>query len=219
MRGYNENPLTIPAMLTRTPALMHLLLIVLLLAQSTAASVVAPINGQHAAVISLRSAVESSVNIHQSKNGLNTEEFRKFGSMISDISEDDVESPKSAPRPNLKSALKLSVAKVEMNTFTGPKVEFHWKPEKQGAKKVTMCGSWTGWKDHYNLTLNADTGRYEALVDEIPEGEHQFKVPNRIFAFPSCRSSLIVYSSLLTIAGSATTRTRFQTTRTATPTT
>ena len=186
-----SHPLTNFAMRSEYPAamgvspsdtLLQLSLLALFTAQSCAASVIAPINGQHA-TMSLRPLnVESSIDIQHSKKGLNTEEFRKFGSMISDISEDEGESPKSVAPANLKITPKLSVARIEMNTFVGPKVEFHWKPDKKGAKKVTMCGSWTGWKDHYTLTLNADTGLYETLVDKIPEGEHQFKVSCSISA-------------------------------------
>jgi hypothetical protein len=164
--------------------LLQLSLLALFTAQSFAASVVAPLNGQHAAAMTLRPAAlngEPSLEIPiQSKKGLNSEEFRKFGSMISDISEDEGESPKCASPANLKDSPKLSVARIEMNTFVGPKVEFHWKPKKQGAKKVTMCGSWTEWKDHYTLAFNADSGLYETLVDNIPDGDHQFKVSSRI---------------------------------------
>ena len=115
---------------------------------------------------------------HAKDIGLSADELQKFGCILSEISEDDNNSPKSTLE--VKSVAKVTTPHkqaVEVNTFIGPNVEFHWKPQKD-AKKVTMCGSWTGWKDHYNLSRNLQSGLYEVVVADIPNGDHQFKVKN-----------------------------------------
>ncbi len=92
-------------------------------------------------------------------------------------------SPTVVNSPQLRSATYKSdqgsqgnTSDVDVNVFKGPSVEFTWKPTKQGYRKVTMCGSWTGWKEHYVLEKCIDSDALKVVVNDIPSGFHQFKV-------------------------------------------
>ena len=165
----------------------QLLLLLGILSNSFAATVVSANNVQHAS-LQLRSPMEKS------NAGFSSHEMRSYGNMISEISDEECDAPKNVlASTQVKPLNKISTSEADMNTFTGPRVNFYWKPEKEGAKKVTMCGSWTGWKEHYNLSRNLQTGIYEAVVDNIPIGEHQFKVCNcLILTVPAAKDSQVL---------------------------
>jgi hypothetical protein len=158
----------------RTFAVPQLVAFLLLDASCAYGSTVLSANNMHHTSVLLRSSMECS----KSSAGLTNDEIRSFGSLISDISEEDCDVPKTELSQIQAKPMKEGKPVVEMNTFTGPKVNFYWKPKagKEGAKRVTVCGSWSGWQDHYNLSLNMDTGLYEVQLEDIPNGEHQFKV-------------------------------------------
>ena len=100
---------------------------------------------------------------------------------ISDFSEDETPrcsihySGSSGNRDPMKCKSRPSPDVVD-----GRNVEFMYASRGELCKKVVLCGSWSGWKQHYNLTSDGKSETWRVTVPSIPEGVQHFKVPTAL---------------------------------------
>ena len=113
------------------------------------------------------STIESPLSLRGSKkNGKET--------VTSEFSDED-EYAYSAHSSAKKTVSKFNTG-FQMKKVSG-KIEFFYDP--QGVtpiKTVQLCGSWSGWKQRQDLTLDASREQWRGDFDNIPHGLHHFKV-------------------------------------------
>ena len=95
--------------------------------------------------------------------------------LASDVSDEEDPGPQGA---DADSAV---AEEADIAPVAGPDVElaFSAAPDSPPFRYVTLCGSWSGWSQHCNLTASAAdaaAGRVRVLVRGVPPGLHHFKV-------------------------------------------
>ncbi len=64
----------------------------------------------------------------------------------------------------------------EIRTIPGPDIEFTFPADGLVSDNVTLCGSWSNWAEHWNLTRDGVGSDLRVMVRGIPPGLHHFKV-------------------------------------------
>ena len=57
--------------------------------------------------------------------------------------------------------------------MVGPEFEFTYPSKGSCLENITLCGSWSQWTQHYNLTF--DGADMRVLIRDLPAGRHHFK--------------------------------------------
>ncbi len=119
---------------------------------------------------------DSSIPQQPQQHRLRTSNIVNVGS---DISDDEGSTSPIAPgqigADRLPSTESAELTR-EIRTVPGPDVEFTFPADSIASDKVTLCGSWSNWKEHWNLTRDGVGSDLRVMVRGIPPGLHHFKV-------------------------------------------
>jgi hypothetical protein len=107
---------------------------------------------------------------------LKTSHIANIGSDISDDETCCKDNPTASGYIDQQHSTDSAEFTREIRTVPGPDVEFTFPADGLASDNVTLCGSWSNWNEHWNLTRDGVGSDLRVMVRGIPPGLHHFKV-------------------------------------------